>query len=704
MERLLKTYFGYDSFRQNQREIVQSVLDKKDTFVLMPTGGGKSICYQLPALKFEGVTLVISPLIALMKDQVDSLKANGIPAEFINSSLSPSEIMQIQMRIHLKEIKILYVAPERLAQESFMEFLRTINLSLISVDEAHCISEWGHDFRPDYRNLKQLRTNFPNVPVIALTATATEKVREDIISQLHLQNPNVFVSSFNRENLNIKVLRKKDSFKKILELLKENENDPAIIYCFSRKETEKIAIDLNEKGYNAIFYHAGLPDEVRKKNQDLFIRDKVNIIVATLAFGMGIDKSNVRLVIHHTFPKTLEGYYQEIGRAGRDGLKSNCILFYTIADERKHNFFIDQIIDPETKIKRKSKLKEMINYAESKICRRKYLLKYFGEDFEKENCKLCDVCTTEKETFDATDISKDILSAIKITDSFFGKSYIIKFLHGSKTVKDWHKKYELFGKLQDTEKDELSEIIDLLIHKNLIKKSDGNYPTLSLTMEGLRFLDDVYKIELEKTYKKQTTLEKEKLDYNKSLFESLRTLRTEIANERGVPPFVVFSDATLREMAHYVPKTKNDLLKIKGVGEAKLDFFGERLLEVLRRFSSEGRVEIESELKEETKIKNHERTKQMILREIPLEEIAKVQGFTKGTIIKHIEKIVNNKEKININYILKPREKFEKIKIAFEKLGMEKLSPIYEYFNGEFSYDDIRLAEIMIKLNNLKYD
>lgn len=399
MERLLKTYFGYDCFRGNQKEIIQSVLDKKDTFVLMPTGGGKSICYQLPALELEGVTLVVSPLIALMKDQVDSLKANGISAEFINSSLGYMEIMTIQMRIHLKEIKMLYVAPERFAQREFMEFLKSINLSLIAIDEAHCISEWGHDFRPDYRNLKQLRNYFPEIPVIALTATATERVKEDIINQLSLKNPNIFISSFDRDNLELNVIKKKDSFKRILEILEEYPKEPVIIYCFSRKETEKLAIDLNENGYRAIFYHAGLDDRVRKKNQELFIKDEVNIMVATIAFGMGIDKPNVRLVIHHTFPKTIEGYYQEIGRAGRDGLRSNCVLFYSIADERKHNFFIDQIADPESKHKRKEKLKEMIKYAESNKCRRKQILEYFGEEFSSKNCGLCDVCLAKREAY-----------------------------------------------------------------------------------------------------------------------------------------------------------------------------------------------------------------------------------------------------------------------------------------------------------------
>jgi ATP-dependent DNA helicase RecQ len=579
MERLLKRYFGYDNFRENQKEIIQNVLDKKDTFVLIPTGGGKSLCYQLPALKFEGVTLVVSPLIALMKDQVDSLKANGIPAEFINSSLSYMENMAIQVRTHMKEIKLLYVAPERFANESFLKFLNSIDLNLIAIDEAHCISEWGHDFRPDYRNLNQLKILFPKVPIIALTATATEKVRKDILNQLSLQNPSVFISSFDRKNLNLKVIRKKDSFKKILEILKEHKDESTIIYCFSRKETEKLAVDLEQKGYKAIFYHAGLDDKIRKKNQELFIKDEVNIIVATIAFGMGIDKSNVRLVIHHTFPKTLEGYYQEIGRAGRDGLKSDCILFYSIADERKHNYFINQIEDAESKEKRRIKLKEIIKYAESKECRRKQILKYFGEEYPREKCNSCDVCLTKTESLDITEIAKDILTAINLTKGFFGVNYIVNFLHGHEDTKDWHKEYYVFGKLQDNSKEELKDIIENLIRRNLIKKSSGQYPTLSLTFDGINFLDKPYTIELEKFV--ETKKEKEQ-NYNKELFEKLRNLRKSIAQRKAVPPFIIFGDETLIEMATYIPKTKGELLRIKGVGESKANSFGEEFLRVLR--------------------------------------------------------------------------------------------------------------------------
>src|SRR3989344_5301143 len=408
METLLKRYFGYDKFRPLQLEIIEHILKKRDTFVLMPTGGGKSICYQIPALKFDGLTLVISPLISLMKDQVDGLKTNGINAEYINSSLSFKEIINIKDKVQRKEIKILYLAPERLALENFKEFLKTLQISLIAIDEAHCISEWGHDFRPEYRNLKFLKKIFPEIPIIALTATATKRVREDILKQLSLTNPRVFISSFNRKNLNLIIMEKKNAFNKILNLLKKYKDESAIIYCFSRKDTEKIAQQLNESGFKALPYHAGLSNDIRKQNQEVFIKDKVNVIVATIAFGMGINKLDVRLIIHCTFPKSIEGYYQEIGRAGRDGLQSDCVLFYSKGDKRKHEFFIDQIQDEITRNNALDKLNKMMIYCEDESCRRKNILRYFGEPFLEHNCNGCDICLKISELEEVTEPGKDI--------------------------------------------------------------------------------------------------------------------------------------------------------------------------------------------------------------------------------------------------------------------------------------------------------
>lgn len=403
-----------------QEEIIENVLAGRDSFVLMPTGGGKSLCYQLPALKLSGITLVISPLIALMKDQVDFLKASGIAAEFLNSSLPFNEIQRIQNEALDGKIKILYIAPERMASGGFENFLKNLKPGLIAVDEAHCISEWGHDFRPDYRNLKKLKNIFPGAPIIALTATATEKVRQDILSQLNLKNPKVFISSFNRENLLFRVVEKRNAFEKLLRLLKGREKESAIIYCFSRKDTENLAAELRAEGFAALPYHAGLDNAKRKKTQELFIKDKINIITATIAFGMGIDKPNIRLVVHYTFPKSLEGYYQEVGRAGRDGLPAECVMFYTYADTRKHEYFLNDITDENLRRKAEKKLREVMEYAELNSCRRKYLLEYFGEKYASENCAGCDSCLAKKETFDAAIIVQKILSAVIRTGQRFG--------------------------------------------------------------------------------------------------------------------------------------------------------------------------------------------------------------------------------------------------------------------------------------------
>lgn len=500
----LKQYFGYDSFRAGQEDIIKSVLSGQDNLVLMPTGGGKSLCYQLPALELSGLTLVISPLIALMKDQVDGLKANGIMAEFLNSTLSLAENNLIQNKAINGSLKILYISPERLALENFKIFLKKIKISLIAVDEAHCISEWGHDFRPEYRNLKKLKNFFPNIPIIALTATATEKVRADIIKELALEKAQVFLTSFNRPNLHLRVIKKKNAFEKLIQLLKNYSNESVIIYCFSRKDTENLALDLKSNGFKAEPYHAGLEQERRKKNQELFIKDEINIIVATIAFGMGIDKSNIRLVVHYTFPKSLEGYYQEIGRAGRDGLNSDCVMFYTYADARKHEFFWRDISEIRIREQAEIKLKEVMEFAELRSCRRQYLLKYFGENLKSENCEACDFCKTEKIDFDATVITQKILSAILRTNNRFGATHIVNILKGKKSERIFnleHDKLSVYGIVDDYSADEIQEIIFSLVNYGIVNKSNDRYNILSITQKGIQFLNRKEKIILKKLKK-----------------------------------------------------------------------------------------------------------------------------------------------------------------------------------------------------------
>ncbi len=495
----LKKYFGYEEFRPLQQEIIERVLLSKNCLVLMPTGGGKSLCFQLPALMLGGVTIVISPLISLMKDQVDALRSNGVSADFINSTLSPIEVVSIMNRAKANKIKILYLAPERLRVPGFEDFLLELKIGLIAIDEAHCISEWGHDFRPDYRNLKMLRRKFPLIPVIALTATATEKVREDIVKQLELSDTPVFISSFNRPNLSYEVLPKKDSFKSILALLNVYRDESVIIYCFSRNDTEALVNNLSEYGFNAATYHAGLTSEKRKENQEKFIRDEVNIMVATIAFGMGIDKPNVRLVIHQSLPKSIEGYYQETGRAGRDGLPSRCVLFFSYADKFKHDYFIRNMPNEAEQKKAQEKLGQVLSYGNLQGCRRRFLLHYFNEVYGAISCGNCDRCVTQ---------------------------------------------------------------IPLEINKVNIGIKKKKIP--------------VHRIE-------ETV-------HDQSLFEELRRIRIQEARRLKVPPYIIFGDKALHEMAIKLPKTTSEFLQINGVGNRKLSQFGELFMSVICRHAGKNKV------------------------------------------------------------------------------------------------------------------
>ncbi|MCK5466061.1 RecQ family ATP-dependent DNA helicase [Candidatus Parcubacteria bacterium] len=779
MKQLLKTYFGYDEFRPLQEEVIENVMEGKDSFVLMPTGGGKSLCYQLPALKFEGLTLVISPLIALMKDQVDALKANGIAAEYINSSLLPVEIQQIQEEVIAGKVKILYVAPERLALQNFQNFLKTANIKLIAVDEAHCISEWGHDFRPDYRNLKLFKSQFPNVPIIALTATATPRVREDIIKQLSLNNSKMFISSFDRENLMMIVTRKRKAFDKLLKLIQKHKNEPTIIYCFSRKDTENIAMDLQMEGLNALPYHAGLNNETRKKNQELFIKDEVSIIVATIAFGMGIDKPDIRLIVHYTFPKTIEGYYQEIGRAGRDGLPSECVLFYSYGDARKHEFFIDQMEDAVEQQRCRDKLNQVIEYCEAMVCRRKYVLKYFGEDYvfpdnketdrdenkkgcipsrqslsaedsddslgnslessaerlqrggdgkdgKNAGCGACDVCLNPNSLFDATEITQKILSCVIRTGNRFGRNYIADVLLGKNSQQifdNQHNNLSVFGIVQDFKKDEINHLMKALISLGFLKVEPGKYPTISVSQKGVQFLKQKELLELPKM---REDLEEQgegssrrKIKYDLDLFEKLRILRKQIADENNVPPFMIFSDVSLQEMAHYFPIDKDNFSKIQGVGTKKLESFSKAFLNVIIKHIKENNLQpLEipnrrdgdlSRLGNRNAINyrggdamnrvstKYDRTKKMLSKKFPIAKIADEEGLKYGTIVVHIEKLISSGEDINIDYLKPPEERLERIKLAFEECGDERLRPVFEFLDEEYSYDEIRLGKMFWK-------
>lgn len=590
---LLKSHFGYDHFRPLQDTIITHVLSGKDTLVLMPTGGGKSLCYQLPALVFPGLTLVVSPLIALMKDQVDALNANGISAEFINSTLSASDVARIQKEAKSGRTKILYVAPERLAISGFRAFLATISLSLIAVDEAHCISEWGHEFRPDYRNLKMLRHDFPSVPTIALTATATEKVRQDIITELELKQGQTFLASFNRPNLTYRILPKQKAFSQLCGLLQQHKKESVIIYCFSRKKTEELVQDLSSEGFIALAYHAGLDHFVRQCTQEKFIHDEAPIIVATVAFGMGIDKPDVRLVVHYDLPKSLEGYYQETGRAGRDDLPSECVLFYSYGDKAKQDFFIKQIENDAERKNAEEKLSRMIAFCDLQTCRRQFLLSYFGEAAIEEYCGGCDICLATQEEFDATEIAQKILSAVIRTGERFGMGHVIAVLRGQKNKRILdlqHDQLSVYGIVNDFNDQEMRTIFSLLLSKGLVVKQGDEYPTLAVTPTGRTFIKEretLFWVRPKRDVALVTVREKGGGAYDPALFEQLRRLRKQLADKRRVPPFVIFGDATLQQMAATFPQNLEDLLCIFGVGQTKLKQFGEPFLNVICDYTRE---------------------------------------------------------------------------------------------------------------------
>ena len=591
---LLESKFGHKRFLPLQAEVIRNVLDGRDSLALMPTGSGKSLCYQLPALCLDGVTLVISPLIALMKDQVDALQSRGIAADCINSTMSAAHMRRVQVAAYKGRLDILYVAPERVVNPKFRDFLHAVKLSLIAIDEAHCISEWGHDFRPDYRALQVLRDNFPAVPVIGLTATATERVRQDILNQLRMPDATKFVASFNRPNLTYCVRPKRRSFEALTELLGAHRDGSTIIYRFSRQNTEKLAADLRERGYKASPYHAGLEDNVRRETQERFLQDDVPIIVATIAFGMGIDKPNVRLVVHYDLPKTIEGYYQETGRAGRDGNPSTCMLFYSYGDKINQEYFINQIEDATERNNAEAKLAKMVAYGETNSCRRAFLLGYFGEEWGEENCGACDVCLAKSEqqdaahTYDGTEIGQKVLSAVIRTGERFGVNHVVDVLRGSRSrrVRQFrHDTLPVHGIAHDLSKDDLQDVIDQLIDKGLIARSTtGNFPTLFVTTKGKAFLKSGESLEL---VGQPPPIADSGGEPDELLFEKLRSLRQEFATELAVPTYVVFPDSSLRQMAVQLPTDDEALLRIKGVGENKLRQFGDRFVAVIREHLGE---------------------------------------------------------------------------------------------------------------------
>ena len=605
-KQILKDVFGFSSFRANQEEIVQAIFDQQDCFVVMPTGGGKSLCYQLPAHLMKGTCIVISPLISLMKDQVDSAIANGLRASFLNSSLSVAMKRDVQSELASGKLDLLYVSPERFAMPDFLISLRKIDLSFVAIDEAHCISEWGHDFRPDYLNLSQIVTIFPKVPISAFTATATHRVQEDIVTKLRLRKPHMVRASFNRPNLFYKVVPKDNPGNQILKFVKEHAGEPGIIYRTTRKNVEKTAAALAKKGIKALPYHAGLPDKTRAANQNAFNRDSVDVIVATIAFGMGIDKSNVRYVLHADLPKNMEGYYQETGRSGRDGDPAHCLLLFGYGDIPKIRFFIDEISDNTERNHAIKCLNDMVHYSTVHSCRRKQILNYFGEPYFASSSKeepeaaaaeaaiCCDICAGEVESVKATTEAQMVMSAIVRTGQRFGIGHVVSVVLGESTdriLQMGHDQIKTFGVGQNRDRRHWRLIVDNLLAQGFISQTQGDYPVLQLQPDARRILfegEDVHVLKTKKTYpkrgKRHAALPAG--EYDEGLFEHLRALRKSTASEQGVPPFVVFSDKTLHEMARFLPSTKIDLLNISGVGTSKLEKYGEQFLYAIQEFQA----------------------------------------------------------------------------------------------------------------------
>jgi len=693
----LKTYFGYDSFRMNQQDIVETVLNKQDCLVIMPTGGGKSICFQLPALLFKGVTLVISPLIALMKDQVDGLSANGISASYFNSSQSNEEQSAIIDRVLSADLKLLYVAPESLA--GLQNILNETYISCVAIDEAHCISSWGHDFRPSYQQLGFLKKTLPNTPFIALTATADKATRQDIVKQLHIENAQQFISSFDRQNIALEVRAANDRISQIIKFIKQRPNQSGIIYCLSRKTTEQLAKKLKTNKVSAEAYHAGLNFEKRSKVQESFVYDKTQIVCATVAFGMGIDKSNVRWVIHYNMPKNIEGYYQEIGRGGRDGLKAHALLFHSYADVIQLRNFASGASNEEVQI---AKLDRMKQFSEATTCRRKILLSYFGE-LLGENCGNCDVCINPPQVFDGTIIAQKILSAVYRLQEKEAMGMIVDVLRGSQNAAVLAKGYQgvrTFGIGKDIAWKHWQHFIIQLINQGYCEIAFHKHNALQLTAFSNNVLFNGAKVALTKPIEiteikalvkeKKTRLKrtkkkaKPKIDAH-NLFERLRLLRYKISQEEDIPAYLVFSDATLKEIERERPMSDDDFLKISGVGQRKMEVYGDEFIAEIISFMGS---KLNKSKKKDTVLITYDLYKSGM----SIEEISIERKLSSTTIYSHIAKLFSKGKNINIFDFVSNSdvEAVRKAKVALD--SPTALKPYFSYLNEELDYFKIRLA------------
>ncbi len=707
----LKEYFGYNQFRGNQEEIIKNLRSGRNTFVIMPTGAGKSLCYQLPAVIDEGTAIVISPLIALMKNQVDQLVALGINAQFLNSTLSKSEAERVKAQVLASEVKLLYVAPESLTKEETVEFLKKAKISFVAIDEAHCISEWGHDFRPEYRKIRSIIANIGNFPIIALTATATPKVQQDIQKNLNMEDADVFKSSFNRTNLFYEIKPKVNPKKQLIKFVKKNKGKSGIIYCLSRKKVEEIAEFLVVNDVKALPYHAGLDSHERMANQDAFLNEDADVIVATIAFGMGIDKPDVRFVIHYDTPKSLEGYYQETGRAGRDGLEGKCLMYFSHEDIHKlEKFNKDKSVTERDNAKHL--LEEMAAYADSSVCRRRQLLHYFGEVLNKD-CGFCDNCVSPREKFEGKEFMTLVLQAVTECDNRFGAEHIVDVLMGKETqyVKSYnHDQLNSFGAGDDqTQEFWMSIIRQAMLYQNL-KKDAENVNALKVTKNGLKYLENPTSITLTKDHNYDNIdedVDEDSKDFAKSgshdsvLFDMLKSLRKKIAKQKGLPPYVIFQDPSLEEISTIYPTTMDDLAQINGVGMGKARKFGQPFIDLIAKYVEENDISTASDVIVKSPV-NKSKIKifiiQQIDRKIDLEDIAESKDITLLELIHEIEHICYSGTKLHLDYYINQvidKDKQQELYDYFMEAETDEIQgAINEFGEDEYSEEEIRLMRI----------
>ncbi|MEH1925599.1 DNA helicase RecQ [Nostoc sp.] len=713
LEQALKYHFGYDRFRPGQRQIIEDALQNRDLLIVMPTGGGKSLCFQLPALIKKGLTVVVSPLIALMQDQVEGLRNNNIAATFLNSSLNPYKVRSREEAILSGKVRLLYVAPERLLSERFLPFLdlvkEKIGIAAFAIDEAHCVSEWGHDFRPEYRQMKSLRKRYPDVPTLALTATATDRVRADIIQQLGLKQPSIHIASFNRQNLYYEVRSKsKSAYAELLELVRESDGS-AIIYCLTRKKVDELTFKLQNDKIAALSYHAGLTDEERSSNQTRFIRDDVRVMVATIAFGMGINKPDVRLVIHFDLPRNLESYYQESGRAGRDSEPSRCTLFFSFSDIKTIEWSIDQKTDPQEQLIAKQQLRQVIDYAQGTVCRRTIQLGYFGERFPG-NCGNCDNCRYPKPMQDWTIEAMKFLSCVARCKERFGMLYIIDVLRGAKSqkiVQNEHDQLSTYGIGKDKSVDEWRMLGRSLLHQGLLEQTSDGYSVLKLNPLSWEVMRRQRTVSLAVPVAQKINWEEgsEKAVEAEILMQRLRSLRKQLADEQAVPPYVVFQDSTLKLMAQQQPTTITEFGKLSGVGSHKLSQYGDKFLTEIRAYRQEkglldpppANFTPSISLPSDTEVFTFQLHKQGL----SVDEIAKKRNIRPTTIIRHLADLIEKNQPVDLNQLVS-LEHQQKIWQVLEVLGDISLTPIREQLGESYSFDEIRLVRGKWRRENRK--